>query len=165
MYNSSKNIVLIGMPGCGKTTIGKLLAKELGRKFIDIDNIVEEQVGCTINELFRLGEEHFRNLEAAAVLVLEKEESSVIAAGGGIVKRASNMESLKKNGMIVFIDRSVKDIAADIDATTRPLLANGTGRLAELYAERYGLYKKYSDFIVANEGKMMEVVENIKKII
>lgn len=164
MDDSNKNIVLIGMPGCGKTTIGKLLAEKLGKRFIDIDAMVEKQEGCTINELFRQGEEHFRKLETEAVLALEKEKASVIATGGGIIKRASNMASLKKNGIIVYVDRPVRDIAGDIDASTRPLLADGTDRLIQLYAERDDLYKKYSDFIIKNEGEITEVVENIINI-
>jgi shikimate kinase len=163
MANNSKNIVLIGMPGCGKTIIGKLLAEKLGKKFIDIDSLIEKQEGCTINELFRHGEEYFRNLETEAVLALEKEEASVIATGGGTVKRASNIESLKKNGIIVYIDRSVRDIKADIDASTRPLLSNGTDRLVQLYAERHDLYRKYSNFTIKNEGEIAETVKNIIK--
>jgi len=99
------------------------------------------------------------------VFALEREAASVIAAGGGIVKRAANLESLKKNGIIVFIDRSVKDITGDIDASTRPLLVKGTDRLVQLYAERYDLYRKYSDFAIKNEGKIMEAVENISNIL
>ncbi len=161
MADNGKNIVLIGMPGCGKTIIGKLLSERLGKKFIDIDSLIERQEGCTISELFRHGEEYFRNLETEAVLALEKEETSIIATGGGTVKRASNMESLKKNGIIFYIDRSVSDITGDIDASTRPLLAGGADRLVQLYAERHDLYKRYSDFTVKNEGEITEVVENI----
>jgi len=156
------NLVLIGMPGSGKTTIGGLLAEKLGRKFIDIDVFIEKQAGCTINELFRQrGEEYFRKLETEVVLAMEKEEASVISTGGGIVKRASNMESLKKNGIIIFVDRSINDIMNDIDASTRPLLADGADRLIKLHAERYALYSKYSDFTFVNKGKINEIVENI----
>ena len=159
----NKNIVLIGMPGCGKTTLGKLLAEKLGRKLTDIDHYIEEKEGCAINDIFEYGEEAFRNIETKAVLDLEEEEASVIATGGGVVKRASNMDSLKKNGIIVYIDRSIKDIAIDIDIRTRPLLANSIERLTELYFERHDLYRRYSDLTVKNEGKITEVVENIKK--
>lgn len=161
MDNSSKNIVLTGMPGCGKTAIGKMLAQKLGRKFIDTDELVEQQAGCTISELFKNGEEHFRNLETEAVLALENEKALVIATGGGVVKRAQNMASLKKNGIIIYIDRPLEEIAGDIDAGTRPLLAGGTGKLAQLHAERDGLYRLYSDIIIRNEGEITKVTEKI----
>ncbi|HNT02395.1 MAG TPA: shikimate dehydrogenase [Bacillota bacterium] len=159
--DTSKNIVLIGLSGCGKTSIGRLLAEKLERKFIDIDDMIEKQEGCTINELFRQGEEHFRNLETKAVLALEREKALVISTGGGVVKRAVNMKSLKKNGIIIFIDRDVCDIMDDIDTSTRPLLAGGTGRLLQLHAERYDLYKEYSDFTVCNDSKAADIIEDI----
>ena len=161
--DTSKNIVLIGLTGCGKTSIGELLAEKLGRKFIDIDDMIEKQEGCTINELFLQGEEHFRNLETKAVLALEKEKDLVISTGGGVVKRAVNMKSLKKNGIIIFIDRDISDIMNDIDTSTRPLLAVGTDRLLQLHAERYDLYKEYSDFTVYNGSKAADVVEDIRR--
>ena len=161
--DTSKNIVLIGLSGCGKTSIGKLLAEKLGRKFIDIDDLIEKQEGCTINELFRQGEEHFRNLETKAVLALEKEKALVISTGGGVVKRAVNMKSLKKNGIIIFIDRDISDIMNDIDTSTRPLLAGGRDRLLQMHAERYDLYKEYSDFTVYNGSKAADVVEDIRR--
>lgn len=164
-YNSGKNIVLIGMPGSGKTTIGKALAKKLGRNFIDIDDLLEKHAGCTVRELFLQGEEHFRSMESEVVLTLEGEKASVIAAGGGIVKRASNMESLRKNGIIIFIDRPTENIARNLDANSRPLFAKGKGRLEELYAERYELYSRYCDFKVENNGEIMEAVEKISSII
>lgn len=161
MDNRSNGIVLIGLSGCGKTSIGRLLAEKLERKFIDIDDMIEKQERCTINELFRYGEEHFRNLETEAVVALEKEKDLVIATGGGVIKRSSNMESLKKNGTIIFIDRDICDIIDDIDVSTRPLLAGGADRLLQLHAERYDLYKEYSDFTVHNNGKTADVIEDI----
>ena len=165
MKNRDKNIILIGMPGCGKTTIGKLLADKLKRKYIDIDSIIEKQAGCTINEIFKQGEQKFRNLETEAVLALEREEASVITTGGGIVKKALNMESLSKNGIIIYIDRNIEEIANDIDTSTRPLLAKGTGQLEQLHVERHDLYKKYSDLTVKNEGEIVEVVESIRRLL
>ena len=161
MIKDERNIVLIGMPGCGKTTIGRLLAHRLCRSFIDIESYIEKQEGCTINSIFHQGEEVFRRLEAEAVLALEAVKASVITTGGGIVKNALNMKSLHKNGIIVYIDRSIEDIAGDIDISTRPLLANGADRLVQLYTERHELYQKYSDFTVENKGTVAAAVENI----
>lgn len=161
MKDYRSNIVLIGMPGCGKTTIGKLLSERLGMKFIDTDCLLEKQEGCTIYELFRQGEESFRNLESKVITALEEENASIIATGGGVVKKESNMESLRKNGIIIYVDRSIEDIAADIDTSTRPLLAMGTDRLVQLYAERDCLYRKYSDFAIKSKDKIEDAVEGI----
>lgn len=161
MNSETRNIVLIGMPGCGKTTIGKLLAARLGRKLIDIDAYIEKVQGCTINEIFELGEETFRRLETEAVLALEQERSAVITTGGGVVKNPMNMSSLKKNSIIVYIDRSIESITGDIDTSTRPLLAQGKSRLEGLYAERHELYSKYCDFIAKNEGLITDTVDSI----
>ncbi len=164
MNKDERNIVLIGMPGCGKTTIGRLLAHRLGRSFIDIDSYIEKQAGCTVSRIFRQGEEVFRRLEAEAVLALENVKASVITTGGGIVKNASNMESLRKNGIIIYIDRSIEDISGDIDISTRPLLADGGDRLVQLYNERHELYRKYSDFTVENKGTLAATAEKIINI-
>lgn len=161
MSDEARNIVLIGMPGCGKTTIGKLLASRLGRKLIDTDACIERVQGCTINEIFKQGEHEFRRLEAEAILSLEQERSAVITTGGGVVKNPANMSSLKKNGIIVYIDRSIENIAGDIDTSTRPLLAQGKDRLEGLYAERHELYSKYCDFTVKNDGLITAAVESI----
>ncbi|HWQ30739.1 MAG TPA: shikimate kinase [Negativicutes bacterium] len=165
MLKDDRNIVLIGMPGSGKTTIGCILAQRLGRNLIDMDEYIERQQGCTINQLFLQGERHFRRLEAETAQKLESVKASVITTGGGIVKNAANMESLRKNGIIIFLDRSIEDIASDVDTSTRPLLAEGTAQLAKLYAERYDLYRKYSDYTVKNNGEIAGVVENIIRIV
>jgi shikimate kinase len=160
-----KNIVLIGMPGCGKTTIGRLLANKLGRRFIDTDSMIESRTGKTISQLFESGEEYFRKLETEAILALEEESACVISTGGGVVKRLRNMQSLKKNGIIFYIDRDLEDIIADINTGTRPLLAGGVDRLKGLYAEREALYKEYSDFVVKNKGSILQAVEGINSIL
>ena len=165
MRKDDRNIVLIGMPGCGKTTIGRILARRLGRRFIDMDEYIEAQQGCTINQLFLQGEKYFRDIEAEAAKAMESAKASVITTGGGIVKNAANMESLGRNGIIIFLDRSIEDIAGDVDTSTRPLLANGTEQLEKLYAERYDLYRSYCDFTIKNTGEIQEVVENIRKIL
>lgn len=165
MDNETRNIVLIGMPGCGKTTIGKLVAARLGKKLIDIDVYIEKAQGCTIKEIFKQGEEVFRRLETEAVLALEQERSAVITTGGGVVKDPMNMSSLRKNGIIIYIDRSIKNIEEDIDTSARPLLAQGKSRLEGLYAERHELYSRYCDFTVNNDGVITETVESIISLI
>lgn len=94
------NLVLIGMPGCGKSTIGKILSKELNMKFYDADKYLEDRNNMKISDMFKRGEEFFRNLESAALKELSFEENSVIATGGGAVTREKNILCLKKNGKI-----------------------------------------------------------------
>ena len=164
MCKMNKNIVLIGMPGCGKTTIGKILSEKLEVKFIDVDQYIEQKSGKAIPELFKISEEYFRRLESEAVHDLREEKASIIATGGGVVKNYLNMKKLKENGVIIFIDRCVENIAEDVEVSKRPLLKDGVNRLYELFNERYELYKKYCDFDVINNRSIEEVVEKILKI-
>lgn len=150
MKRFEKNLVLIGMPGCGKTTIGKILSSRLNMNFIDLDEYIEKSSSSTIPEIFKKGEEYFRDLESKAVEEVAKEKSSIISTGGGVVKRKSNMSILKENGIIVFIDRPLEDIINDINTETRPLLKNNEEEINRLFNERYDIYRKYCDFIVNN---------------
>ncbi len=159
----AKNIVLIGMPGAGKTTVGKMLYERLGLEFVDVDEFIEKESGKTIPELFNISENHFRNAETMAVKKLSRWNSSIIATGGGVVKNHINIEELKKQGIIVFIDRPIENIASDVEISKRPLLKDGVQKLYDLYDERYELYKKYSDFHVFNDNTIEETVDAIIK--
>ena len=160
-----KSITLIGMPGCGKTTIGKLLSKKLNYQFIDIDSYIEEKQGKTIDEIFKNGEEYFRNIETEACRELGEIKNSIISSGGGVVKRYINIEYLKRESIVIFIDRPLIQILNDIDVKKRTLLANGKEVLYKLYDERYGLYKKYCDYRIKNIGSLEEVIDKMLKII
>ncbi|SHK08683.1 shikimate kinase [Paramaledivibacter caminithermalis] len=165
MGKKGVNIVLIGMPGCGKTTIGKLVAKRLDMKFCDIDHYIEEKEGRSIPDIFKnYGEIYFRKLESKAVEKISKYADFVISTGGGVIKFHNNMEFLKKSGIIIFINRSVDDIISDIETDGRPLLKDGKERLYKLYKERIDLYKKYSDYEVVNDGSIEDIVNNIIQI-
>lgn len=160
----NKDIVfLIGMPGCGKTIMGKLLAKELNYNFYDMDKYIEEISGESVDELFSLGEDNFRAWETKACEELSKKKKAVISSGGGVVKKEMNIDLFKENSIIVFIDRPLENIISDINTNTRPLLAAGKEKLYNLYNERYDLYNKYSDIKISNIGFLKDVVISIKE--
>ena len=147
-----KNIVLIGMPGCGKSTFGKRLAKRLGRSFYDADEVLEQREQRTIKDFFAESEDDFRAAETRTLAYLAELKNAVIATGGGAVKRAENMELMKRQGVVVFIDRKPEQILGNIEGDARPLLAADKQRIFKLYEERIDLYRKYADKIITNSG-------------
>jgi len=158
-----KNIVFIGMPGSGKTTFGKIIAKKLNMPFIDMDEHIELNEKKTIKEMFDISEKYFRDVESKYAIILGQLNSRVIATGGGIVKRKENIENLEKNSIIVFLNRPVENIISDINMSTRPLLKDGIEAVYKLYNERINLYKKYCHLEVYNDGGIEEVANKIIK--
>lgn len=156
-------VVLIGMPGCGKSTLGKVLAKEIKYKFYDMDDYVKEISNKDIPELFAEGEEVFRNWETRACKELVEKKRVLISSGGGVVKKDRNIEILKDESIIIFIDRPLENICEDIEVSTRPLLRDGKDRLYKLYEERYELYKKSAHITVRNDGYAKDAIEKCKK--
>ncbi len=153
-----RNIVLIGMPGCGKSTIGKLLAHKLDRSFADSDAEIVEVAGCTIPEIFQTkGEEEFRKLETAALTNLAKQSSCVIATGGGCVTKPENLSILKQNAVIVWIKREISFLPSD----GRPL--SQAGSLEHMYKIRQPLYCSFADIIVENNTTVESAVDQILK--
>lgn len=163
MSTLNDNIFLIGMPGCGKTTIGKILAKELNYNFYDMDQYIVEISKKEIHELFNEGEEVFRKWETEACRELSMKKRSIISTGGGVIKATINREILRKSGFVVFIDRPVKNIVEDVDIKSRPLLKNGADEVYNLYEERYNLYEETSHVKVLNDGLIRDTIDNIKK--
>lgn len=155
-----KGVLLIGMPGAGKTTVGRILAKALGMNFVDIDEFIEKSTGKEIKELFSQGEEGFRDLESKSCELLSGLKNVVISSGGGVVKREENIEYFNEF-IKVFLNRPLDLIMEDINTETRPLLWAGKERLTNLFRERIDLYKKYCDIEVINDGSIEEVVKNI----
>ena len=156
-----KNIVIIGMPGSGKTTVGLLLSEKLNMKFVDMDEYIKIMENKSISEMFAISEEYFRNVESKCAQILGKKSSLVIATGGGIVKRRENIDYLKKNSLIVFLNRPPERIIKDIDITTRPLLKEGKDKVYTLYNERLHLYKKYCTIEVLNDKTLNDAVNEI----
>lgn len=165
-----KNIVLIGMSGSGKTTIGKLLAKKLSMQFIDTDELIEREEGEKIKDIFeRCGEAYFRTLETECAKKMSQTSGIVVATGGGMILKEENMAFLKENSVTVYLKRSVESIKQTMDASNRPLLSSGLKRLYDMERERTPLYEGYADFIVLNEAEpektVDEIINYIKNII
>ncbi len=157
----TKNIFLIGMPGVGKSTIGKILSENLFLPFYDADIYLESSIGKSISSLFIQGEDIFRDIETEILkkLVLKK---AIIATGGGVIVRKENRELLKKEGFVFFIDRKIEDIKKDIQKEYRPLLRKGVS-LESLYEERFPLYKEVADFHILNKVRISEVIDEIQE--
>jgi len=152
LLSSIKNVVLIGMPGSGKSTIGTILAKELDKTFVDLDAVIDAKAGMSIPEIFaKHGEVFFRNLETEVCKEYGKQKNFVIATGGGTVLKKENMDALMQNGELFFINRDIKNLATD----GRPL-SKDFDAIKKLYEVRLPLYKKYSDHII-------DCVENTEK--
>lgn len=159
--DSKSNILLIGLPGCGKSTVGALAAERLGWTFADMDETVESMTGRTVKELFAQGEECFRDAETEACRLLAQRRHTVIAAGGGVVKRRQNIDLLHQSCLIVFLDRSAKEIAGDVDTASRPLLSGGAGQVFVLERERRPLYLAAADRVLAGNLSPMEAAQQI----
>jgi len=160
-----QNIVLIGMPGSGKSHLGKLLARQLHRTFVDLDEEVEKIAGRSIPKIFAdQGEEAFRNLETEVALEYGKKNRLVIAAGGGIVQRRLNIMGLKQNGLLVYVDRPLESLSTH----GRPLSAGGIEALVQLYSARKPLYEKYRDITLPNnqsiEGALAILTGMLEKL-
>lgn len=155
-----KNIVLIGMPGCGKSTIGYRMSQKINYSFFDADKYLEEKENRIISDIFsKEGEEYFRKLETKYLEDLSKKEQIIISTGGGAVKKKENIDILKQNGIIIFLDRTIEDISKE-NHENRPLLQN-IENLWKLYDERINLYRKYADIIIKNDDDMNLIVERI----
>ncbi len=156
LYNDMCNIVLIGMAGCGKSTVGKALAEKTGKTLVDTDEIIVGTENKPIPEIFaEKGEEYFRECEASAVLWAGKGKSQIIATGGGVVTRAENYKPLKQNGIIVFINRS-----ADLLPTNGRPLSQIHG-VKSLYEKRLPLYRQFADVEIHGNGTVSEVADKI----
>jgi shikimate dehydrogenase len=137
------NLILVGMPGCGKSSVGKIIAEKLGRELLDSDEEFERMHGITPAEAINtLGEEKFREMETETLALISKQSGKVIATGGGVVTKERNYPLLHQNGVIVFLERELQNLATD----GRPLSQRGS--LEALYAKRAGLYRAFADITV-----------------
>ena len=153
-----ENIVLIGMPACGKSTVSTLIANELSRKAFDTDHMVVSSQNKTIPEIFESeGEKAFRSYETLAVANVSLQNNAVIATGGGVVLNKENVHMLKQNGVIFFIDRPLEKLLPTID---RPLSSDREA-MEKRYEERYEIYKKSADVIVDANDTPVNIAKKI----
>lgn len=159
------NVVLCGFMGSGKTTCGRLLAEKTGRRFLDLDEWIEQREGMTVSEIFaKRGESAFRDLETQAVRKLPRAGGLVVATGGGALLRKENAEALRANGVIILLDALLDTVRARLkDDTTRPLLQQDseTDAMGTLYRERTGIYRAAADLTVNANGTPETTVDAI----
>ncbi len=157
MERDALNIVLVGMPGCGKTTIAIELSKMLNRKIIDIDDLIVEKAEKTIPEIFKEdGEEVFRKIESECAFIAGQKLSQIIATGGGIIKRKENFDYLRQNAFVVFLERDLEKLSTE----GRPLSKN-IETLKNMYNERYSLYDEIKDVAVKIDKTPSEISKKI----
>ncbi|MBQ7218940.1 MAG: AAA family ATPase, partial [Ruminococcus sp.] len=157
IYFSKRNIALSGMPGSGKSTVGRILADQLDRELIDTDALIVERAG-EITEIFaRHGEAYFRDLESEVIREIAPLNGKVISLGGGAILRNINIEALRRNGEIFFIDRAVESL---IPTDDRPL-ADEKAKIERLYDERIDRYMATADYIIDGDCDPEDVADSI----
>ncbi len=162
-----KNIVLIGMPGTGKSTVGKTLAKELHYRFVDVDDLIVEAAGKTLPQILRTdGLESFLKIEGEVGSQLDR-DGSIIATGGSMVLSGAAMEHLKKNGVVVWLETPLSAINDRMpeDLTDRGIAAQQGMTIRQIYEQREPLYARYADLIVASGPNEQETALQVLQML
>lgn len=162
------NIFFVGLMGAGKTTVGRMLAKRLGKEFYDSDHEIERRTGVNIPLIFELeGEDGFRRRESAVIEDLARHHGIVLATGGGAVLRPENRQALMRNGTVIYLRANVEDLwQRTRNDRNRPLLqtADPRSRLEQLVAERDPLYREVADIIIDTGGRAVSaIVQEIER--
>lgn len=158
IHSRLRNIILIGMPGCGKSTVGKALADLLDRPFVDCDREMEKVIGMSVADyITRYGEEAFRAEETAMLTQLGKTSGLVIATGGGCVTRPENYPRLHQNGTMIFLEREL----SKLPKKGRPLSLRGS--LQDMYTIRLPMYRRFADVTVPNDGAPEKVAKAVEE--
>lgn len=155
------NLILCGFMGCGKTTVGPLLAQALGMEFLDADAYIEERVGRTIPQIFAAwGEAGFRDREHQALVELAGRKGLVLSTGGGAMAFARNVAVLQKMGTVLYLNPGFEECYRRIAGSDRPLVRrNSKEELARLYGERHRIYRSAADLELAVDGPPAQWVE------
>ncbi len=160
ILKSKQNIVLIGMPSCGKSTIGKSISERTSRPFYDTDCLIEEKTGKHPSVIIEeQGENAFRDIESQVIKEVSAKSGSVIATGGGAILREENRDNLHKNGVLWFVDRPLENLITTCD---RPLSSNRE-LLKKRYDERYTIYMSAANYVLKGEMSIQEATEKIIK--
>ncbi len=156
---SKENIVLTGMPASGKSTVGAILSKMLDRRLIDTDELIEKRAGMRIPDIFKTaGEQKFRDIESEVIRDISSENGVIIATGGGAPLRKANVDALKENGRIYFIDRPIESLIPTADRPT----ASTADAIRQRYCERIDIYRASADRIINADSSAEEVAESIR---
>ena len=157
------NLILCGMMGSGKTTVGIKIAQRTGKSFVDTDALIEERHGKISDIFARFGEDYFRDLESEIVQELCRQDGLVISTGGGLVLRKKNVDALRQNGKIIFLRASLETLSNRLRAdSTRPLLQSETesitARISKLLTERTSIYEGASSCVVEVDKKSVDEI-------
>lgn len=165
-----RNIILIGMSGVGKSTIGKALSEAIRMEFVDTDFLIEKRLSMSIDEIFnRYGEDYFRKIESNIIKELCKYDNLVISTGGGVILDNNNIILMKKKGILILLDSSLENIVTNINKsnTVRPLLKeaeNLYNKVKSIYSMRKNIYESSADFIInVNNKTVDEIVYEIQE--
>ena len=163
----SRHLFLIGMPGSGKSSLGRRAARETGLPFVDTDEMISDISGMSISDIFaRYGEESFRKAETGTLAELSRLQPALVSTGGGIILREENRRIMRCWGAIAFLDRTPEQIMEHLKTEDRPLLQNGGEEaLLKLYEERYPIYRSAADFVIRNDGEYMQTLRRLVSLL
>lgn len=154
------NYYLIGMPGCGKSSVGRNTAAACGIGFVDLDSYIESSEKMSIQKMFESGEEYFRRAETRALAHVGEMTGVIVATGGGIVVKAENIRLMKQSGTVIFVDAEPEFILKKSTLEGRPLLADKQ-RIFDLYKARRPLYEKAADITFVNSASLNKLCDDI----
>lgn len=166
----NKNIFLIGFMGSGKSTIARLLTKETGKELIEMDETIEAEAGCSINQIFETyGEAHFRDLESELIVSISDKGGAVVSCGGGAVLREENVLNMRKNGTIIYLSATPETIYKRVRHSTHRPLLNGNMNveyITQLMEKRLPMYEGAADVVIHVDNKeKCEIVEEILRVV
>lgn len=163
----SRHIFVIGMPGCGKSSLSRRVSGNLHIPYVDIDREIQNRLGGTVSEIFeRYGESAFRTAETNFLIYLTRQQPALVSTGGGTVMNPLNREIMRNHGLLLFVDRPLEQIMGDIKLDRRPLLAQkGLGEVERLYHERIDTYRSAADYVLDNSNGYYAGVSEMERFI